>query len=108
MNVYLHILYMYNGNVEQNPLCAASCVIKDIHISPRFLPTGMILYRDANSVLSRAHLPMYSSRLYAQSPVFEIVHEDSVKAYSTHTCSWEKQYRINECICAARVTAQNI
>ena len=35
-----------------NPLCAASCVTKNI--SPRFSPT--IFYRDANSVLLRAHL----------------------------------------------------
>ena len=40
---------LYNGNVQQNPLCAASCVTKDIPISPRFSPT--IFYRDANSVL---------------------------------------------------------
>ena len=45
---------LYNGNVQQNPLCAASCVTKDIPISPRFLP--MIFYLDANSVLLRAHL----------------------------------------------------
>ena len=30
---------MYNGNVQQNPLCAASCAAKDIPISPRFSPT---------------------------------------------------------------------
>ena len=27
---------------------------------------------------------MYSSRLYAQNPVFEIVHEESVKVYHLH------------------------
>ena len=48
--------------------------------------------------------PLYSSRLHAQNPVvIEIVHQESVKVYSTHTC--EKQHRID---CAARVTAQNI
>ena len=26
---------LLNGNAQQNPLCAASCVTKDIHISPR-------------------------------------------------------------------------
>ena len=46
LKVYLH---MYNENVQQNPLCAASCVTKDIPISPRFSPT--ISYRQANSVL---------------------------------------------------------
>ena len=25
---------LYNGNVQQNPLCAASCFTKDIHLSP--------------------------------------------------------------------------
>ena len=40
---------LYNGNVQQKPLCAASCVTKDVPISPRFSPT--IFYRDANSVL---------------------------------------------------------
>ena len=51
VKVYLHI---YNGNVQQNPLCAASCVTKDLPISLRFPPT--IFYRDANSVLLQAHL----------------------------------------------------
>ena len=47
---------LYNGNVQQNPLCAASCVTssKDIPVSPRFSPT--FFYPDANSVLLRAHL----------------------------------------------------
>ena len=46
---------LYNGNVQQkNPLCAASCVTKDIPASPRFSPT--FFYPDANSVLLRAHL----------------------------------------------------
>ena len=45
---------LYNGNVQQNPLCAASCVTKDVHISPRFSPA--FFYRDANSVLILAHL----------------------------------------------------
>ena len=37
---------MYNGNVQQNPLSAASCVTEDIPISPRFSPT--FFYRRAN------------------------------------------------------------
>ena len=45
---------LYNGNVQQNSLCAASCVTKDIPVSPRFSPT--FFYLDANSGLLRAHL----------------------------------------------------
>ena len=54
---------LYNGNVQQNPLCAASC--------------------DANSVLLLAHLCTASgiNTLYAQNPVFEFVHNESVKVY---------------------------
>ena len=40
---------LYNGNVQQNPLCTVSCVTKNIPISPRFSP--MIFYHNANSVL---------------------------------------------------------
>ena len=40
---------LYNGNVQQNPLYAASCVTEDIPISPRLSPT--IFYREANSLL---------------------------------------------------------
>ena len=52
VKAYLHI--MYNGNVQQNPLCVESCVTKEFPISPRFSPT--IFDPDANSVLLRAHL----------------------------------------------------
>ena len=45
---------LINGNVQQNPLCAASCVTKDVNIFPRFSPA--FFYRDANSVLLLAHL----------------------------------------------------
>ena len=38
---------LYNGNVQQNPLCAASYATKDILISPRFSST--FFYRRANS-----------------------------------------------------------
>ena len=51
MKVYLHI---YNGNVQQNPLCVESGVTKEFSISPRLSPT--IFDPDANSVLLRAHL----------------------------------------------------
>ena len=47
---------LFNGNVQQSPLCAASCFTKDIHISPRFSPA--FFYRDANSVLLLAHRSM--------------------------------------------------
>ena len=50
VKVYLH---MYNGNVQQNPLCVESCVSKEFSISPRLSPT--IFDPDANSVLLRAH-----------------------------------------------------
>ena len=59
VKVYLR---MYNGNVQQNPLCVKSCVTKEFCISPRFSPT--IFDPDANSVFLRAHL--YSSGLYTQ------------------------------------------
>ena len=49
--IYLH---MYNGNVQQNPLCVESCVTKEFSISPRLWRT--IFYPDVNSVLLRAHL----------------------------------------------------
>ena len=49
--VYLH---MYNGNVQQNPLCVKSCVTQESYTSPRFSPT--IFDPDANSVFLRAHL----------------------------------------------------
>ena len=73
---------MYNGNVQQKNhlLCDAACVTKHLPVSPRFSPT--IFYRDVNSALLNA--PMYSSsRLYAQNPVFEIAHQESVKVYDT-------------------------
>ena len=64
---------MYNGNVQQNPLCVEYRVTKELPIAPRFSPT--IFYRDDSSV------PLNSSRLYAQNPVFETVHGESVKVY---------------------------
>ena len=55
-------LHMYNGNVQQNPLCVESCVTKEFSMSPRFSST--IFDPDANSVLLRAHLctAVYSMR----------------------------------------------
>ena len=51
VKVYLH---MYNGHVQQNPLCVECCIGKEVSISLRFSPT--IFDPDANSVLLRAHL----------------------------------------------------
>ena len=51
VKAYLH---MYNGNVQQNPLCVESCVTKEFSMSPRFSST--IFDPDASSVLLRAHL----------------------------------------------------
>ena len=50
---------LYNGNVQQNPLCAASCVTKDIPISPRFSPT--FFYRRANPSPYSAQFVIHSS-----------------------------------------------
>ena len=51
VKVYPH---MYNGNVQQNPLCVESCVTKEFSMSPRFSPA--FFSPDADSVLLRAHL----------------------------------------------------
>ena len=60
---------------------AQHSVTKNLHISSRFSPT--IFYRDANkfSTLTINSTLLYSSfiRLYPQNPVFEIVHDESVK-----------------------------
>ena len=81
---------MYNGNVQQNPLCAASC----FHLSP--VLAYVFLSRGKPSTVqctvffytpAQADAPIiYSSinRLYAKNPVFEIVHEESVKVYHLH------------------------
>ena len=51
VKVYLHV---YNGNVQQNPLCVESCVTKEFSISPRLWRT--IFGPDTNPVLLRAHV----------------------------------------------------
>ena len=83
---------MHNGNVQQNPLCAASC----FHLSP--VLAYVFLSRGKSSTVqctvffytpAQVDAPiMYSSinRLYAKNPVFEIVHEESVKVYHLHMC----------------------
>ena len=81
---------MYNGNVQQNPLCAASC----FHLSP--VLAYVFLSRGKSSTVqctvffytpAQVDAPiLYSSinRLYAKNPVFEIVREESVKVYRLH------------------------
>ena len=80
---------MYNGNVQQNPLCAASC----FHLSP--VLAYVFLSRKPSTVQctfflytpAQVDAPiMYSSinRLYPKNPVFEIVYEESVKVYRLH------------------------
>ena len=68
-------LHMYNGNVQQNPLCVESCVTNEFSISPRFSPT--VFDPDAKLVLLRAHVctavdPM-RRKLYVE------IFQDSVK-----------------------------
>ena len=82
---------LHNGNVQQNPLCAASCFTKDIPSlpgsRPRFFIAGQIQHRTVHRFLytpAQVDAPMYSSRLDAKNPVFEIVHEESVKVYHLH------------------------
>ena len=85
---------MHNGNVQQNPLCAASC----FHLSP--VLAYVFLSRGKSSTVRCTvffYTPaqvdavpiMYSSinRLYAKNPVFEIVHQESVKVYHLHICT---------------------
>ena len=77
VKVYPH---MYNGNVQQNPLCVESCATKEFAISPLFSPT--IVDPDAN-FSTFTSTPLYSSStLCAENPVFEIVQE-SVKVCTT-------------------------
>ena len=59
VKVYLH---MYDGNIQQNPLCVESCVTKKFSIFLQFSPT--VFDPDASTLTS---IPLYSSsRLYAQ------------------------------------------
>ena len=90
---------LYNGNVQQNPLCAASYFAKDIPSLPgsrlRFFIAGQIQHRTVHRFLftpAQVDAPMYSSsRLYSKNPMFEIVHEESVKVYHLHMYNWNIQ-----------------
>ena len=73
---------MYNGNVQQNPLCVEACLTKHCPISPRYSPT--IFDPDANSVLLQARLYSSIHRLYVQNPLFESVHDESVRIAYLH------------------------
>ena len=82
---------LYNGNVHQNPLRAASCFTKDIPSLPgsriRFFVAGQIQYRAVHRFLYtpvQVDAPMYSSRLYAKNLMLKIVHEENVKVYHLH------------------------
>ena len=70
---------MYNGNVQQNPSCVASCHNESSRPSP-VLAYDFLLRCKFSTPTST---PLYSSisRLYAQNPRFEIVREESVKVY---------------------------
>ena len=90
---------MYDENVQQNPLCVESCVTKKIQYfyehtftavdSMRRKPCVQNCSREregqynGNVLLLIAYISLYSSinRLYAQNPVFEVVHDESVKVY---------------------------
>ena len=50
----VYLLHMYDGNIQQNPLCEESCATKEFSISPRLSRT--IFDPDANAVLLPAHL----------------------------------------------------
>ena len=64
---------MYNGNVQQNPLCVESCVTEKFSTSTLFSLT--IFDPDANSVLLRVHLcPAVD---YAQKTLCTIFYQDA-------------------------------
>ena len=64
--------YMYKENAQsKNPLCAASGATKNIYPRCKF---GNL-----------TSTPMSSSRLYAENPVFKIIHErESLSSRPTH------------------------
>ena len=90
---------LYNGNVQQIPLCAASCVTKSIHISPRFSPA--FFYRDANSVLLVAHpctaVLIRSMRRTLCSTLFLMRAGRPIYTYIQRECSTEPSMRRTLC-----------
>ena len=88
-----------NGNVQENSLCAAPCFTKDIPSLPgsrlRFFIAGQIQQRTVQRFLytpAQVDVPMYSSRLYSKNPVFEIVHDESVKVYHLESTHVQREY----------------
>ena len=87
--------HMYSRNVQQNPLLVDTYGTEEFSISPRFCANDFWSPCKFSAFTST---PLYSStptstylysginRLYAQNPVFEIVHDESVKAY-LHICT---------------------
>ena len=78
VKIYVHI---YNGSVQQNPSCTASCHDESSHVS--LVLAYIFLARCKFRKPTINSTPLYSSinRLYAQNPVFETVREESVKVY---------------------------
>ena len=91
VNVYPH---MYNGNVQQNPLCVGSCATKEFSISPRFSPT--IFDPDASSVLYTT--PLYSSRLYAQKTLCSKLFPMQIQCSRAHLCTALDSIRRKPCV----------
>ena len=71
---------LYNGNIQQNPLCAVSCHEESLHLAP-VLAYGFLSRCKFSAPTSTSLYSSSSNRLYAQNPVFEIVHDESVKVY---------------------------
>ena len=57
----------------------------NLHISSRFSPT-IFLSRCKFSTPTNTSTPLYSSRFYAQNPVFKIVRDESVKCLDVGAC----------------------
>ena len=59
---------------------------EEFSISPRFSPSALTSTPLYSSTPTRTSLYSGIERLYAQNPVFEIVYDESVKAY-LHICT---------------------
>ena len=56
-SVKVYHLHMYDGNIQQNALCVASCVTEEFKISPRFslhlrLPAAVVAKRRVSASLA--------------------------------------------------------
>ena len=79
-------LPMFNGNVQQDPLCGESCVTKNVYTSPLFSST--IFDADANSVLLQAHLcpavdSMRKKTLYDFLSIYKFISPTSTLLFSS-------------------------